>query len=419
MKRVKLLEAVKGLDMSADELKLIEKMEAAINDALPKDDGEVDKRINEALKAANIKVGDRNLEDVLREIGETRDKALDAVTKNMDIAGLVEKAMPEIEKVYKAREGTWVGTVQKAAAIMTTSNTVDYSTNSVSAEVLESFSLARYAAKRYGRQYVGDLVDMTTESEIQETKIWYEEGDFEGAYAVVSEGNLKPLVSAKLVRNISEAKKIAGKYVYTEEFAKFRKEAKKIIERIIRDQLVRAFYAQLVTAINSASVGYTMSSLDNSVANPNDFDAIVAMVAQAQSIDFNPNVIVIHPVDIARLRLTKAGDDHYVFPVASTSGATGPLELNVIVSSLQTIGTVTIAESGLFKVEAEAIKMRVGYGLSLDSEDNPEHDFDHNRFRVILEVFFHAFLPSPYSGSIVRASLATVKAALEKPEEGQ
>jgi uncharacterized protein YoxC len=124
----------------------------------------------------------------------------------------------------------------RAAANMTTANTIDETTNSIPAAMVESMSVAAFAAKRYGKFFVDEIADRTTVSDMEKYTTWLEEGTEEGAFAIVAEGGLKPLVSTSLVRNFATAKKVAGKYVVTEEFAKFFSNAYNIIRRIIQDK---------------------------------------------------------------------------------------------------------------------------------------------------------------------------------------
>ena len=386
---------------------------------------ELDEKLTEALKpfgiksAADIQVEGKSLEEILKEQGE----AITALSGNKEakpktFAEMLDEKMPEIKQLFSKKSGA-VTLNLKAAATMTTDNTIDETTNSIPAELVESFSIAAFAAKRYGRPFISDIADRMTVSDMEQFTTWLEEGDIEGAFAIVAEGGLKPLVSAELVRNYAEAQKVAGKYVVTEEFAKFRRQAYTILQRIIRDKMVRDYEALLLTGINTEAVGYTGTTLDGTINDANDYDAIAAMIAQAQSLNFNPDVLILNPQDAWRIRLTKDTNGMYVFPVVTANGDTRVFELRLVVSTYQTAGYATIAEPGLYKIEEESISVRVGYGLTYTTGGgnvtSVEDDFDHNRIRVILEMFFKQWLPTPYAGSIVRAQLSTVKAALETP----
>jgi len=365
------------------------------------------------VKAAKLDV----LETAMREQGlkltEFEEKAAKFVD-SLDIKSMLDSKMTNIEDMFKSKSGVLKLDI-KAAANMTTDNTIDESTFSIPADLIESFSIGAFAGKRYGTQYIQNVADVTTVANLPQYKTWLEEGSEQGAFAIVSEGGLKPLVSYDLVRNKAESKKIAGKYVITEEFAKFRQEAYTIIRRLIMDKMVRDYSALVTADFNTASVAYTGTTLDGTIAAPNDFDAIGAACAQAQSLNFNPNVLVLNPQDAWRIRLNKSTTGEYLFPVVTMDGQTQLFAMNLVTTTYQTAGTFTIAEAGLFKIEQEALTVRIGYGITVTGS-NPVtqvvSDFDNNQMRVIVEMFFMDYLPTPYAGSIVKDTFANVKTAL-------
>jgi len=343
------------------------------------------------------------------------------VGTKFNIQAILEKAMPEIERLYTSREKgiELILDVNKAAATMTTTNTTNNTTFSVPVEIIESMSMAAFAGKRYGKQFIADIADITTVNNIEQYTTWLEEGTAEGAFAIVAEGGLKPLVSYSLVRNYAQAQKIAGKYVVTEEFVKWRQNAYTIIRRLINDKMIRDYSALITTALNTAAAGYVGTTLDDTVVAPNDYDAIGAVAAQIESLNFVPNVIILNPQDAWRIRLSKDADGRYLFPTVTQDGTERIFALRVVTSTYQTAGYFTLGEQGLYKIEEEAIQIRMGYGIDVTTSGGNvtavTHDFDHNRMRVIVEMFFKQWLPTPYIGAFVRAQFSTVKAALLKP----
>jgi len=331
----------------------------------------------------------------------------------------LEKRMTDVEKIFKVKGSKEIVELNvRAAAVMTTDNTINESTNSIPADLIESFSIAEFVGKRYGRQYIYDIVDRTVTADIDQYTTWLEEGSEEGAFAIVAEGAIKPLVSTGLVRNIAEAKKIAGKYIITEEFAKFRKNAYTIIRNLIMDKMVRDYNALITADFQAEAAGYTGTVLDGTINNANDYDAIGAVAAQIETLNFIPDTLILHPQDKWRMRLTKDDEGRYLFPMVTENGVTIVLSLRLITSTYQDVGTFTLAEAGLFKIEEEALTVRIGYGITVTGS-NPVtavvSDFDNNQLRVIVEMFFKDFLATPNVGSIVTAEFATVKAALETP----
>ena len=352
------------------------------------------------------------------------------LTPNMDVQfdalqTLLDANKDEIQKRFANPENkTEVKFNLRAAAVMSTTNTIDNTTKSVPVAMLDSMSMASFVPTRRGTQFISDIADRTVVNKISLYKTWLEEGTEEGAFAIVGEGGLKPLASDGVVRNFAKAKKIAGKYVVTEEFAKFFEEAYTIIKRLINDKMIRDYSALLVVDLNAQAVGYTGTALDDTIVAPQDYDAIAAVASQIMSLNFIPNVLIVNPADLWRIRLTKDNEGRYLFPVQNSS--TGGIDMfgfEVVVSTYQTAGSFTLGEKGLFKIEEEPITVRMGYGIDTTSATvsgtsvitSVTSDLDTNRMRVIVETFFNDWIATPYIGSYVKASFATVKAALLKP----
>lgn len=314
----------------------------------------------------------------------------------------------------------------RAAANMTTDNTINE--NSYPDEMIESVSLIDgVVKKRRGEQYIFDIADRRVVAEIEQYTSWLEEGTEEGAFAIVAEGAVKPLVSTALVRNYAEAKKIAGKTVITEEFAKWRKKAWQAIQDLLRDKLQRDYAAILTTDLNAQAASYVGTTLDDTIVTPTDFDAIGAVAAQIETLNFFPDVLILHPQDKWRLVLQKDAENRYymLVPFVDADGVVRMMGFRVVTSTYQTIGTFTLGESGLFKIEEETITIRLGYGIDVtiatigtsgaQGVTAVSSDFDNNRMRMIIETYFKDWIATNHIGSFVRASFATVKAALLKP----
>lgn len=337
------------------------------------------------------------------------------------IRSALDAKMEKVGEVMRAGEG-FVALNFRAAAVMTTGNTVD--NTDVPDDILDSFSLAEFVPKRRPREYVFDIADRRTVAELDKYITWLEEGGEEGAFAIVAEGGLKPLISMALVRNVSTARKVAGKYVYTEEFAKFKKEAFRIIQTLIRDKILRDYAAILTTDLLAAAASYVGSALDGQYANPTDYHAIGAVAAQIEALDFVPDVLIMNPQDKWRIGLSQdtTGQFYLTIPMMNPNGETTMMGFTVRTSNRVPVGTFILGESGLWKIVDEALTVRMGYGLTVTKNEtgvvtDVEGDLDHNRFRVIVETFFHNYIATNNAGSFVVAEFDVVKAALQSTPE--
>lgn len=402
----------RGFKDEADEIATVEMI-------LNKRFGELNAEQTTAL-IENNKLLTRQVRGIASAFEKLKANPVGQVVKFDALRSFLAEKMTEIEGIYNDRKKPADGGKQltfnvRAAAVMTTVNTTDETTNAIPAELIESMTLDSFVEKRYGVQYLQEIANRVTVSEIEQYTTWLEEGSEQGAFAIVAEGATKPLVSYALVRNVAKAKKIAGKYVVTEEFTKFRKNAYNIIQRLIRNKLMRDYSALLTADIQTASAGYTGTTLDGTINDPNDYDAIGAVAAQIETLNFNPNILIVHPQDKWRIRLAKDKNDQYLFPVVTENGITTMVGLRVFTSTYQTLGSFTLGESGLFNIEEEAVTVRIGYGITVTGSAPVTAvvgDFDNNQLRVIVEAYFKDWLATPHIGSFVTASFATVKAAL-------
>ena len=337
---------------------------------------------------------------------------------------VLEARFSEIENVLAARsdKNEFQLTVNRAAEIITTDNIVDLT--DVDKDALDSLTITSFVPKRRPNSYIFDIADHTTSASLQKSKTWLSEGDEEGAFAIVEEGGLKPLVSVGLVKNASEAKKVAGRTVYTDEVAKFKKEYYNIIRRLINDKLLRDYRKQLTIALVAAASPYASSALDGQYTNPTDFHAIAAVAAQIESLDFIPDTLVINPQDKWRIGMAQNdnGSFYLNIPIASPDGMPTLLGFNVITSNEIEVGKFILGESGLWKIEDEAITVKIGYGVEQTKDANGfvkdvQHDLDHNRFRVISEMWFHSYIDSAHEGSFVYGDFAAIKELLTKEED--
>lgn len=373
----------------------------------------------ELEKVKNIRIG----KDASKEDKKLLRRALTAMLTGTPAGeNTPAKASPlELLMRNKGQKGE-ISLNIRAAVEMTTQNTIDE--NNYPLEMIESMNIIDGVTKiRRGTQYIFDFANVNTFAEIDEYTTWMEEGDEQGGFAEVAEGTVKPLVSGSLVRNFAKARKIAAKKVITEEFAKFRAKAYAIISDLINLKLLRDYAAILTADLQALAAAYVGTTLDGTFATPTDYDAIGAVAAQIETLNFAPDMIIIHPQDKWRLSLAKdsVGQYYFMMPMYDPTGLVRMMGFRVLTSTYQTIGSFTLGEAGLFQIEQETLTVRMGYGIDVTTAvvdgttvvTAVASDFDTNKFRVIVENYFKDWLATPHIGSFVTASFATVKAALQ------
>lgn len=190
---------------------------------------------------------------------------------------------------------------------------------------------------------------------------------------------------------------------------KWRSRAWAQIQRLFNDKVWRDYEKLLTEDLLSNATAYTTTALDDTIAAPTDFDAIVASVLQLESLEYRPDVLIINPADKWKLALTQANNGTFILPYIQNGGEFSLLGLRVITTTRIASGTFLIGESDTWFIEEEAPQIRTGL---------VNDDLIHNRMTIIGELFFLSYVPSNNAGSFVKSTFSTVKEALKAPEAG-
>lgn len=259
--------------------------------------------------------------------------------------------------------------------------------------------------KRKGVQYIHDIANVTRVAEVPENYSFYEEGSEDGSIAIVAENGLKPMVNLKLIKNHVEPKKAAGYITVTEEMMKYKDIAWGHIQRLFSDKVWRDYEKLLTADLMANASAYVSTPLDDTIAEPTDFEAIIAGVLQLESLNYQPDVLVINPADKWKLAMSETKNGTLILPYIQNGGQFGLLGLRVITTTEIEAGTFVLGESSAWYVQEEAPQLRTGL---------VNDDFIHNRMTILGEIFFLSFVPSNNAGAFLKATFASVKEALKK-----
>lgn len=289
------------------------------------------------------------------------------------------------------------------ALIHTTANTVTTTSGAMLEERIANDP--NLFLKRRDRQYIHDIANVSYVGDIPEVYTFYEEGDETGAIAVVAENGLKPQVKLSLIKNQVEAQKAAGYIVVTEELMKWRPRAWAAVQRLFRDKVYRDYENLLTTQMIVNASAYISTPLDGTIpaAEVTDFTALVAAILQLESLNFQPDTLVINPADKWRLALSQTNNGMFILPYIQNGGQFGLLGLRVITSNKIPAGTFLLGESGTWFIEEESPTLRTGL---------VNDDLIHNRMTIVGEIFFLSYVPSNNAGAWINGNFADIKEAL-------
>lgn len=142
------------------------------------------------------------------------------------------------------------------------------------------------------------------------------------------------------------------------------------------------------------------------VTSANNFDVIVAAITQIVTAEvisgtpagFMPNVVVMNPVDVTNMRLTKSSTGEYVFPV-TVNGATTVIEVPVVSNPWMPAGEFLVMDST--KASAyirENANIQVGY---------VNDDFTKNLVTILCEMRLCIFVKSNHTKAFVKGDFAS------------
>jgi hypothetical protein len=161
----------------------------------------------------------------------------------------------------------------------------------------------------------------------------------------------------------------------------------------------------LVGILQNATA-YSAGSFAGTVLDANNFDVIETAVTQVIVNLFNPNYVVVHPIDQAKMNLAKGNDGHYVLPpFISQSGQ--------VVSGVRVISNTGITADNFLVGDFSRSSVKYRRGLTVEMTNTDQDDFIKDRFTVKATVrLVHRVKENDY-GAFVKGVFSTQKAALE------
>lgn len=246
--------------------------------------------------------------------------------------------------------------------------------------------------------------------------VWVNKKNPDGAAAFIGEGVAKPPIDFELSTEISNAKKIAASLKASTEILDDIDGMESFILEELRYKLMDKMNETLMTGtlsttvpagIQTISVQFTQTGLQTT--NPNNFDAIRALVAQLRTQNFKGLITVfVSPVDNANMDMSKANSQgQYTLPPFTSADGKNIGGAVVVEDNNIPIGYVQAAILDLFKV-----LVYQDFTIKWGWEDD---DFTKNLITVIGEMRIHSFHSENNAGAFIYDTFANIKTAIEAP----
>jgi HK97 family phage major capsid protein len=245
----------------------------------------------------------------------------------------------------------------------------------------------------------------------------------DGGAGNTAEGAAKTAMDFDIVEAKSDAKKITS-YIKTskealsdivELSATINGELMTLLMNQLENDILEGGGTNALQGLNdttNVSTAYSAGNFANTIASANIFDVVntaasqimTAEVVSGRPAGFMPNVVMLNPEDVVKLKLTKDANDNYLFPV-SLPGTPSISGLTVISTPWLTVDKFIVADTSKinFRVR-EDINISIGY---------ENDDFTKNLVTILAETRVAMFVKSNHKKAVVYGDITDAIVALD------
>ena len=214
-----------------------------------------------------------------------------------------------------------------------------------------------------------------------------------------------------------EVKKIAGTIKVSKEMlddlsfirSEINRDLMASVEDGMENALLNGAGGSSINGILSSATLFNAGTFALTVPAANISDVLLVASAQVQSANFNATHVVLHPNDVAKLKLTKDVDGSYTYPMylMSSNGELNVANLVVVSTTNMTEGDFLVGDFSKSNVRIrEAMNVQVGY---------VNDDFQRNMVTILCEMRLVQYVKQNDTGAFVKGTIATAITAIEKP----
>lgn len=370
------------------------------------------KSVTDALETLKQSNADLQIKENFDELTEKVNQLIEKTTVK---SGLNDAEKYNLRKSLKENHEAIVDAVKnekkfeltfKAAAIHMTNNGTVANAVGLDFPATDNFLVDSDIAKiRYPENFILNVIPNIQVSNVPAQRIRKEQATTEGSATIVAEGAVKPLTQYKFVRTSTDRVKYAGRIEWTEEFAMDFEALYREIVMMFEEDVVRVWQDGLLSQIDTNATAYVSSTLDGTFVAPDNGLAVVAGQSQLQSLNYEPDTVLMHPADLVATMFQQDADGNLKLSpyINTTSGTINGMRL--VASNKITLGTAYVGESRLYREQHSDFILRTGqYGDQLIE----------NEYTAIGEVFSILQIAERDLVGWLALDLDTVKTALLK-----
>lgn len=228
------------------------------------------------------------------------------------------------------------------------------------------------------------------------------------------EGELKEVVKPNYLEVSEEVKKVAAMIRVSKEMladlafiqSEINTDLMESIEQAIEDALLNGAGGSSLNGLMNIAQPFAAGSFAGAVVNANLSDVIRIAIAQIQDANFEPTHVVLNPMDVAAMQLTKTNTGEYTYPMflLDANGVSYVANLPVVVTSNMSAGKYLVGDFSKSNVRVrEGVNMQVGYN---------NDDFQRNMLSIIAEARLVHYVKANDVNAFVYGDIATDIAAI-------
>ncbi|MBU3681628.1 MAG: phage major capsid protein [Flavobacterium sp.] len=382
--------------------------------------------LNEKMKTAATKAEIDAVKAAVDQLGldikanaESASKKAGASAKEQVVAFLGQKKS-EIEGLSKNKSGSVAFDLNlKSAGTFTTSNVDAVGTNGIS--ILLSDIEPGITPTPSARPTVMTYLNRGTM--MGSYVVYAEMKNNDGGAGNTAEGSAKTAMDFDIVEAKSDAKKITS-YIKTSKealsdiqalSAEINGELLVLIMNKIEDDILEGGGTNALQGLSdttNVSTAYSAGTFANTIANANIYDVVNTAASQIMTAEvisgrpagFMPNIVIMNPEDVVKLKLTKDSTGQYLFPV-SLPGTPSISGLTVVPSPWLTKDKFIVADSTkiMFRVR-EDVNISIGY---------ENDDFTKNLVTILAEARVAMYVKSNHKKAVVYGDITDAIVALD------
>jgi HK97 family phage major capsid protein len=215
---------------------------------------------------------------------------------------------------------------------------------------------------------------------------WVEQKTPEGGAAMTAEGAAKSQADFNLVLASATVRKVTSYIKASKEMlddiplmeSEINQELTQLINLEIDSQILSGDgTGQNLTGILENAVAFAAGSFAGAVDEANNQDVLRIAANQIMVAQFQPNIILMHPSDVAAMDVAKASDGHYVLPPFSTNG-------NTVIKGIPIVQNTGVTEGDYLIGDFTKSGVRFKEGLTIDVGFEND-DFTKNFITILAE----------------------------------